>query len=264
MLWKGRRESGRVLDRRSVGGVLGGGSLIIAVIYALMTGDPSAVIDSVTSSSSPSSEKHSEEAKQFVSVVLADTEDVWNKMFSDMGRTYAEPNLILFSRQTSSACGRASSAVGPFYCPGDKQVYIDLNFLDTLQEKLGAKGDFARAYVIAHEVGHHVQNLLGFMPQGGAGESNEKSVQIELQADCLAGVWAHETNRTKQVLEPGDIDEALGAAAAVGDDHIQKVTQGSVVPDSFTHGSSKQRVASFTRGFQGGSLRDCDTKISMR
>jgi predicted metalloprotease len=200
-------------------------------------------------------------------VVLADTEDVWNQTFrDDLGRSYQEPRLVLFSGGVDSGCGFAQAAVGPFYCPLDQKVYIDLDFYDELQRRFGAPGDFAQAYVIAHEVGHHVQNLLGIsgkvhdaQQRAGSGGANELSVRLELQADCLAGVWAHQTQRQKQVLERGDVEEALGAAAAVGDDRIQMKTQGYVVPESFTHGSAAQRVRWFKRGFESGSIDSCDT-----
>jgi len=181
---------------------------------------------------------------------LADTEDVWRSLFEKEGRVYREPKLVLFRGQVESGCGHASRATGPFYCPQDQRVYLDMSFFDQLSGSLGARGDFADAYVIAHEVGHHVQTLLGL-------DKSEGSVHVELQADCLAGVWAKQTEASKRVIETGDIDEALGAAAAVGDDRLQKRSQGYVVPDSFTHGSSAQRVSAFKRGYAGGALSSC-------
>lgn len=202
--------------------------------------------------------------KTFVAVVLADTEDVWHEVFKEQGRTYTEPKLVLFKNIAESACGRASSAVGPFYCPRDRQVYLDTAFFDELSGALGAKGDFASAYVIAHEVGHHVQNLLGIeeafrnrQARVTTVEKNRMSVLVELQADCFAGIWAKHTQQTKNVLEAGDIEEALNAASAVGDDRLQKASRSEVVPDSFTHGSSEQRMRAFQTGFSDGNLKAC-------
>jgi predicted metalloprotease len=203
---------------------------------------------------------------EFVSVVLADTEDSWRAIFAQSGKRYEEPRLVLFRNGVRSACGTASSAVGPFYCPGDRKVYLDLAFFDDLQQRFGAPGDFAQAYVIAHEVGHHVQTLLGVsaqVQQAGAklddAGRNRLSVRQELQADCFAGVWGHTANRERQVLEPGDLEEALVAATAIGDDRLQREAQGRVVPDSFTHGSSEQRERWFRRGFDSGDPGVCDT-----
>ena len=203
---------------------------------------------------------------EFVSVVLADTEDSWRAIFAQSGKRYEEPRLVLFRNGVRSACGTASSAVGPFYCPGDRKVYLDLAFFDDLQQRFGAPGDFAQAYVIAHEVGHHVQTLLGVsaqVQQAGAklddAGRNRLSVRQELQADCFAGVWGHTANRERQVLEPGDLEEALVAATAIGDDRLQRKAQGRVVPDSFTHGSSEQRERWFRRGFDSGDPGVCDT-----
>jgi hypothetical protein len=203
---------------------------------------------------------------EFVSVVLADTEDSWRAIFAQSGKRYEEPRLVLFRNGVRSACGTASSAVGPFYCPGDRKVYLDLAFFDDLQQRFGAPGDFAQAYVIAHEVGHHVQTLLGVsaqVQQAGAklddAGRNRLSVRQELQADCFAGVWGHTANRERQVLEPGDLEEALVAATAIGDDRLQQEAQGRVVPDSFTHGSSEQRERWFRRGFDSGDPGVCDT-----
>jgi predicted metalloprotease len=207
------------------------------------------------------------EMTEFVSVVLADTEDVWNKLFQEMGGSYREPKLVLFRSAINSACGYAESATGPFYCPGDQKVYIDLDYLETLQRQLGAEGDFAIAYIIAHEVGHHVQNLLGIMEKmdqvraSGAGENsvNEATVRLELQADFLAGVWIHHAQKMKSMMEKGDLEEALNAAVAVGDDRIQMKTQGRVVPDSFTHGTSAQRKSWLNKGIQTGDINQGDT-----
>ena len=202
----------------------------------------------------------------FVSVVLADTEDTWNAIFRASGKSYTEPTLVLFSGAVNSACGYAQAAMGPFYCPGDGKVYIDLAFYQDLKKQMHAPGDFAQAYVIAHEVGHHVQNLLGISNkmqamrrQVSKTEYNRLSVMLELQADCFAGVWAHNADRTRQVVEPGDIDEALNAASQIGDDRLQQQSRGYVTPDSFTHGSSTQRVRWFQRGYQTGKVANCDT-----
>lgn len=206
-----------------------------------------------------------DEEGQFVAVVLAETEDTWGRLFREGGQQYREPTLVLFEGQVSSACGFASAATGPFYCPGDQKLYIDLSFFDELSRRFGAPGDFAQAYVIAHEVGHHVQNLLGVLPdvdqarrQAGKTEANQLSVQLELQADCLAGVWAHDAD-AKGILEMGDVEEALAAATAIGDDTLQRQSQGHVVPDSFTHGTAAQRSQWFKRGYQEGSVDACDT-----
>ena len=291
MQWRGRRESDNVDDVRGqrMGGRGGGGmvgiggtGLVVVLLLAWLTGqNPLELLGQIAAQQQGGSATQSQqydqqpyqesaddrEQREFISVVLADTEDVWNKTFrDDMGRTYEEPRLVLFSGGVDSGCGFAQAAVGPFYCPADHKVYIDLSFYDELQRRFGAPGDFAQAYVIAHEVGHHVQNLLGISEKvqnaqrrAGRDAANELSVRLELQADCLAGVWAHQTERQKKVLEQGDVEEALGAAAAVGDDSIQKKTQGYVVPESFTHGSAEQRVRWFKRGFQSGSIDSCDT-----
>lgn len=291
MQWRGRRESDNIEDMRgqrpSGGGRgmvgIGGTGLVLIVVLALLTGqNPIDLLGQIVAQqqggggvatnqpydASPYQESDADrEQRQFVAVVLADTEDVWNQTFrNDLGRSYQEPRLVLFSGGVDSGCGFAQAAVGPFYCPLDQKVYIDLDFYDELQRRFGAPGDFAQAYVIAHEVGHHVQNLLGIsgkvhdaQQRAGRDGANQLSVRLELQADCLAGVWAHQTQRQKQVLERGDVEEALGAAAAVGDDSIQKKTQGYVVPESFTHGSAEQRVRWFKRGFESGSIDACDT-----
>ena len=266
MLWRNRRMSSNVLDRRSMGGPLGiGGLLIGAVIYFLMGGNPAVFLaQNADQMQRQEANPAQDDEKRFVSVVLADTEDVWNNVFRSNGLRYREPKLVLFSRAVSSACGRASSAVGPFYCPGDEQVYLDLSFFRQLSESLGAGGDFAAAYVIAHEVGHHVQNVLGVnesFNQLAAGMDatgrNALSVKMELQADCLAGVWAKQTDRINKSLEQGDMEEALDAASAVGDDRLQSRSGGQVVPDSFTHGTSAQRLAAFRRGHDQGDAQTC-------
>lgn len=207
-----------------------------------------------------------EEAAAMVKVILADTEDVWNDLFQKAGRSYKEPTLVLFSGRVDSACGQASAAVGPFYCPADKKAYIDLSFFNELERRFKAPGEFAQAYVVAHEIGHHVQNLLGYSEkvsrmqrQAGKAEANELSVRLELQADFLAGVWAHHAQKMKNLLERGDIDAALTAATQIGDDKLQMQAQGHVVPDSFTHGSSEQRVRWFRKGFKSGKIEDGDT-----
>jgi predicted metalloprotease len=276
MLWQGRRESENVEDVRGSGGrrlALGGGigGVILVVIYLLLGGDPMALLDSQQQAqlSQPGqidNQAPRDEASRFVAVVLADTEDAWNEIFRQMGRQYEEPRLVLFTDVTQSGCGFASGASGPFYCPQDRRVYIDLGFYRLLQQRLGAGGDFAQAYVIAHEVGHHVQNLLGISDRvqaarGRVSESeyNRLSVRLELQADFLAGVWARYADRVKRVVEAGDIEEAMRAASAVGDDRLQGSARGYVVPDSFTHGSSEQRVRWFRRGYETGDLRQGDT-----
>jgi predicted metalloprotease len=279
MLWQGQRESDNVEDERGSGGGRGGrlvvgggiGGVILVVVYLLLGGNPQALFNSQESASVSQTMQTegaapTDQLGRFVSVVLADTEDAWHDIFRQMGREYQEPKLVLFTGQTRSGCGFASGASGPFYCPEDQRVYIDLNFFRLLQERFGASGDFAQAYVIAHEVGHHVQNLLGISErvQGMRGrvsqtEYNQLSVRLELQADFFAGVWAHYADRTKHIVEAGDIDEALHAASVIGDDTLQRRTQGYVVPDSFTHGTSAQRVRWFRRGYQTGDIRQGDT-----
>ena len=277
MLWQGRRESENIEDERGSGGgrrvAVGGGigGVILVVAYLLLGGDPQALLDqqqqsSVSSSRNIDPNAPRDEATKFVAVVLADTEDAWQAQFRQMGRTYEEPKLVLFSDQTRSGCGFASAASGPFYCPEDRKLYIDLAFYRMLRERFGAPGDFAQAYVIAHEVGHHVQNLLGISDRVQAArgrvseaEYNQLSVRLELQADFFAGVWARYAERVKQVVEAGDIDEAMRAASAVGDDTLQRRSRGYVVPDSFTHGSSAQRVRWFRKGYETGDLRQGDT-----
>lgn len=279
MLWKGRRQSDNVEDVRGGGGmggkVIGGGigTLVIAVIIYFMGGDPSQVLQQAgnvpqeQTSSEPYQESAQEkEDREFIATILAETEDVWNKQFpQQFGKNYEEPKLRIFSGETQSGCGGASSSMGPFYCPGDNMVYIDLSFYDDLQNKLNAPGDFTMAYVIAHEVGHHIQHLLGISDKVHAmrsrlseAEFNKLSVKLELQADFLAGVWAHYT-QTKGIIEPGDIEEALNAANAIGDDRLQKQASGRVVPDAFTHGTSAQRMRWFKKGYETGDVEQGDT-----
>lgn len=278
MEWKGRRQSSNVEDRRggSGGKVVGGGIgvIIIALLVMVLGGDPMSFLSGATqggSVSAPAGPGIDDESREFVSVVLADTEDVWKDLFKRMGRTYQEPILVLFGGEVESACGYASAAVGPFYCPADNKVYIDLAFYADLKDRFGAPGDFAQAYVIAHEIGHHVQNQLGTsrkvqQMKGRVSEEeyNQLSVRLELQADYYAGVWAHHAHRTKGVLEPGDLDEALQAAAAIGDDRLQKQAQGYVVPESFTHGTSEQRMRWFQKGWESGRVEDGDTFTARR
>ena len=275
MLWQGQRESENVEDARGSGGgrlVLGGGigTVIVVVLYLLLGGDPQALFNSqqaqLPQSAQIDTQAPRDEASKFVAVVLADTEDGWNEVFRQMGRKYEEPRLVLFTDVIQSGCGFASGATGPFYCPQDRRVYIDLGFFRQLQERLGAGGDFAEAYVIAHEVGHHVQNLLGITDRVEAArrrvsesEYNRLSVRLELQADFLAGVWARYADRVKHVVEAGDIEEAMRAASAVGDDRLQRRSRGYVVPDSFTHGTSEQRVRWFRRGYETGDVSQGDT-----
>ena len=276
MRWKGREQSGNVEDRRGLSGkqvVAGGtiGTIIIALLVWILGGNPMQVLNNLGSSNSYTTEESAttpadDELTQFVSTVLKDTEDVWNTLFSQSGKTYREPRLVIYSQATQSACGYSSAATGPFYCPGDEKVYIDLDFLEQLQQQLGAPGDFAMAYIISHEIGHHVQNQLGVMEQMQSMRSrlseadyNQYNVRLELQADFLAGVWAHHAQKMKDILEEGDIEEALNAASAVGDDRIMMEQQGYVVPDAFTHGSSEQRLRWFTKGFQTGDPNQGDT-----
>jgi predicted metalloprotease len=274
MRWEGRRQSDNIEDRRgtriSRGGLVGGGigTLAIALLVMFLGGDPTPVLQGVDNApvqttNVPYTESPNEaEWRQQTAKALAGTEDAWNAIFAAKGGQYREPTLVLFNGAVESGCGIAESAVGPFYCPLDSKLYIDLGFFDQLQTQLGARGDFARAYVVAHEVGHHVQNLLGIsgqvneMQQRDPRAANQLSVRQELQADCFAGIWA---NREGNFLEPGDIEEALGAASAVGDDALQKNAGRAVVPDAFTHGSSEQRVRWFTTGYKRGSFEACDT-----
>jgi predicted metalloprotease len=280
MRWQGRRQSGNVEDRRgsSRGGLVAGGgigAIVIALVIYFLGGDPSQVIDMQQQAGpqqqlSPEQQAAEAEADSLVRVVLKETEDVWNREFAQMNRQYEEPTLVLFSGTVESACGNASAASGPFYCPADDKVYIDLSFYDELQN-LNATGDFAMAYVVAHEVGHHVQNLLGISEKVQAErgrlsetEYNKLSVKLELQADFLAGVWAHHTQKLQNVIEPGDIEEALNAANAIGDDRLQKQSRGYVVPDAFTHGTSAQRMYWFKKGFETGDIRQGDTFNSVQ
>jgi predicted metalloprotease len=251
--------------------VAGGGiGTIILVLAALFFGfDPGAVLQTgppPPASEAPATSPRQDDARDFVAVVLADTEDTWAELFRRMNREYRNPKLVLFTGSVQSACGIAGAAVGPFYCPGDHKLYLDLDFFRALRTRFGAPGDFAQAYVIAHEVGHHVQALLGIAgrapgtePRADRASANAASVRVELQADCFAGVWAHHANRARHILEEGDLEEALGAAAAIGDDRLQRQAQGRVAPESFTHGTSAQRVRWFRRGFDAGAVGRCDT-----
>ncbi len=281
------RESANIEDRRGMGGIgrggiaVGGGlGTVVLIVLALLFGvDPGVILSggggggvpmppdrpAITDGRVPGGAQE-DQARRFVARVLASTEDTWRAAFAQLGRRYEDPTLVLFSGATQSACGFAQAAVGPFYCPNDHKLYIDLGFLADMQRRLGAQGDFAAAYVVAHEVGHHVQNLLGILPRVDAlrrqlseGQSNALSVRLELQADCLAGVWARRAEEARPMLERGDIEEGLNAAAAVGDDRLQRASRGYVVPESFTHGTSQQRVTWFRRGLEGGEIRACDT-----
>ena len=280
MRWRGERESENVEDRRGIrvggrGVAIGGGGLLLIIALALFTGqDPTVLLEQLTGGPSVTVDPKqagrdgapSDELGQFSSVVLASTEDVWRQTFASSGRRYQAPTLVLFSDAVQSACGFGSAAAGPFYCPMDNKVYLDLSFFTDLARRFGAPGDFAHAYVIAHEIGHHVQNQLGIASKVRAaqqrlpaGEVNALSVRTELQADCLAGVWAHHANRDAKLLEPGDVEEGLTAAAAIGDDRLQKRAQGYTVPESWTHGSSAMRVKWLRRGLQSGDIDACDT-----
>ncbi len=280
MLWQGRRQSSNVDDRRGMGGkgmAVGGGigGLIIAIIYLFLGGgnggDGGDFLQNQGQPMTQEQKAAEDQLAGFSKVVLADTEDVWNRLLSEQGKDYVEPRLVLFTGNDQSGCGFASAATGPFYCPADSKIYIDLSFFQELQDRFKAPGDFAMAYVIAHEVGHHVQHLLGITDEldrmrgrVSQTEMNKLSVRLELQADFLAGVWAHHTQKQKQVLQEGDIEEALGAANAIGDDRLQKQSQGYVVPDAFTHGTSEQRMYWFKKGFQTGDLSQGDTFKSDR
>jgi len=288
--WEGQRQSDNVEDRRGEGGGRGGGfrvgggrgiglgTIVIALVAGWIfginpltllgvLGGGGGVIEAPTAQQAPAQRPPAgDEVAAFVSTVLADTEDVWGAVMQSGGAAYREPKLVLFRGAVGTACGTGQSAMGPFYCPGDQKVYLDLGFFDTLRSRMGAPGDFAQAYVISHEVGHHVQNLLGItgkvdgmrgrVPQA---QMNALSVRVELQADCFAGVWAHHSQKGKGWLERGDIDEAMNAAAQIGDDMLQRKTQGTVVPESFTHGSSQQRQSWFRRGLESGSVGQCNT-----
>lgn len=279
MRWREGRKSENIEDRRGMRisrGLVGGGigTIIIALVAWYFGVDPTIILNqgvqtdstSVTPALNGQPSEQDNELADFVSTVLADTEDVWHEIFRQMGRTYQEPTLVLFTDAAESACGFAQSAVGPFYCPTDHKVYIDLSFYHDLKERFQAPGDFAQAYVIAHEVGHHVQTLLGIsqnirsaQERLGETEMNRLSVLQELQADCFAGVWAYHADKARKIIEEGDIEEGLNAAASIGDDRIQMQSRGYVSPESFTHGSSKQRVQWFRRGIESGDIKDCDT-----
>ena len=290
MKWEGNRESDNVEDRRSDGGggfgggggLLGGrsigiGTIVVALVGGWMFGiNPLTLLSMLSGGSAPTAQVQQQAPAQrppaddrmaaFVSTVLADTEDVWKDVFAKGGGTSREPRLVLFRGATQTACGQGQAAMGPFYCPGDQKVYIDLGFYETLKTQLGAPGDFAQAYVIAHEVGHHVQNLLGIsgkmdQMRGRVSkvEYNALSVKLELQADCFAGVWAHHAQSARQILEQGDVEEAMNAAARIGDDALQRSGGGAVVPDSFTHGTSAQRQRWFDTGLKNGNVKTCDT-----
>lgn len=281
MKWQDRRESSNVEDRRGISGkkIAAGGGIIGLAIYLLFTllsgneVDPSQIQQQLsvpsdqTTQLTPEEQAADEERAKFVKVVLADTEDVWNKLFADDGEQYQEPVLVLFRSQVESACGYASATSGPFYCPGDHKLYIDLSFCEELQQLTrNTGGDFAMAYVVAHEVGHHIQNLNGtaekmnrLRQQLSEKEYNRYSVKMELQADFLAGVWAHHAQKMKSILDPGDLEEALNAANAIGDDRLQKQATGHVVPDAFTHGTSEQRMYWFKKGFETGDIKQGDT-----
>jgi predicted metalloprotease len=292
MLWRGGRRSDNIEDRRGAGGGFGGGfggggrmggggvkvggvGLVVILLVGYFFGvDPTALLSQIEGgaggvgyeqeSGTVGSTPQDDEAKQFVATVLADTEDTWSEIFKAEGATYQPPRLVLFSGRTGTGCGTGQAAMGPFYCPADSQVYIDLSFYEELKQRFRAPGDFAQAYVIAHEVGHHIQHLIGATEEmerahgGNPSGADSASVRIELQADCFAGVWAYHANQRK-IVEPGDVDEALNAATAIGDDKLQEEGQGYVVPDSFTHGTSAQRVRWFKRGMESGDVGACDT-----
>ena len=283
MKWEGNRESSNVEDARDVGGGggfrLGGGSLGIgSVVIALVAGwifgvNPLTILGLMSGGGTTQTQQApahappaNDQMAKFVSVVLADTEDVWRAKFQQMGATYREPKLRLFRGSTPTACGQGAAAMGPFYCPSDEKVYIDLRFYEVMKTRLGAPGDFAQAYVIAHEVGHHVQKLMGITDRvenlrgrASQAQQNAISVRLELQADCFAGIWGHDAQAARQILEQGDVEEALNAATQIGDDTLQHRSQGTIVPESFTHGTSAQRVAWFKRGLQSGSVDQCNT-----
>ena len=287
MKWEGNRESDNVEDRRGAGGgagmpVFGGrsigiGTIVIALLGGWVLGiNPLTILGALSGGGMPTAQVQQQAPAQrppaddkmarFVSTVLADTEDVWSNLFSQAGGRYQDPRLVLVRGATQTACGAGQAAMGPFYCPADQKVYIDLGFYETLKNQLGAPGEFAQAYVIAHEVGHHVQNLLGIsekvdQQRGRVSQAqyNQLSVRLELQADCFAGVWSHHAQRERQILEKGDIELAMNAAAKIGDDALQRSAGGAVVPESFTHGSSAQRQRWFQKGLQGGSVKGCDT-----
>jgi len=281
MRWRDGRESDNVEDRRGmsiprgakIGGLSGLGLVAVVLIGMLLGIDPTVLLQGGPEMQTPSVSVQrssrpgvNDDQRKFVAVVLAETEDVWQEAFRKRGRTYQAPTLVLYSGAVESACGMAGSAVGPFYCPSDHKVYLDLSFFEDLRTRFGASGDFAQAYVIAHEVGHHVQTLLGIskkvnelQARVSPSERNKLSVRMELQADCFAGVWARQADQSRQILEAGDIEAGLNAASAIGDDRIQRKTQGHVVPDAFTHGSAAQRVRWFKLGLESGNLQSCDT-----
>jgi predicted metalloprotease len=299
MQWQGQRESDNVEDRRGMPGgpmmISGGlGTIAIVILVALLGGDPIAFLQQLQNGPQQGQQQRQQQGppepglqdderperhdparrdngrhdvqKEFVSVVLADTEDVWDDVFREMGRTYRKPRLVLYTGHTSSGCGAADSAIGPFYCPVDETIYLDLGFFAELRNRFGAPGEFAQAYVIAHEVGHHVQKLLGTMEKvdsqrrhASKTESNHLSVRLELQADFLAGVWANRADRAKHIIEGGDVEAALRAAQAIGDDQLQRQARGYVIPDSFTHGTSAQRIHWFRLGLETGDLKQGDT-----
>ena len=281
MKWRGERQSDQVEDRRGMtpargGMAIGGGAALLVLLFALFTGqDPRQLLDMIgggeagvdpAASAAAPTGAPADEGGQFAATVLGSTEDVWSEIFAAQGQRYRKPTLVLFSDAVASACGTASAAVGPFYCPADQKVYLDLSFYELLSQRFGAPGDFAQAYVVAHEVGHHVQQLLGIADQVTAAqqraseaEANGLSVRMELQADCLAGVWGYHANRTRQLLEPGDVEEGLRAAAAIGDDMMQRQSTGRVRPESWTHGSSEMRVRWLRQGLSTGDPDQCDT-----
>ena len=283
MKWEGNRESDNVEDERGSGGDGGGfgfggrsigiGTIVLALIGSAVFGvNPLTVLNLLSGGGGtlqPARERTvpaNDKQTRFVKTVLADTEDVWTKLFSERGSTYVKPKLRLFEGATETGCGRGDTATGPFYCPADQKVYIDLSFYRLMQERFGVTGEFAQAYVIAHEVGHHVQKLLGISDKvqraregGSERQANALSVRLELQADCFAGVWAFHGNQARGILETGDVETALKAATAIGDDALQRQSQGRVVPDSFTHGSSEQRVRWFSKGLQSGQVEQCNT-----
>lgn len=278
MRWNKGRESGNIEDRRGMGvggkGLIGGGiGTVVLTLIAMYFGvDPAVVLDqagklSPAQQQAPLATSPEEEnTKKFLSVVLADTEDTWGKLFQESGKQYKNPTLVLFSGQVQSACGLADAAMGPFYCPGDQKLYLDMSFFNDLASRYGAPGDFAQAYVLAHEVGHHVQTLLGIsdkvrarQQRAGQAEANQLQVRMELQADCYAGIWAYHADQERNILEAGDVEEALAAASGVGDDRLQKQARGVVVPESFTHGTSAQRMNWFSRGAESGNPEQCDT-----
>lgn len=288
MKWEGNRQSDNVEDHRGGGGgggfgfggrSIGIGTIVLALIGSAVFGvNPLTMLNLLSGGGAPApvqqaprSAPANDRETRFVRTVLADTEDTWTKLFSEQGRTYAVPTLKLFEGAIPTACGTGRSASGPFYCPADQDIYIDLGFYRTMEQRFGVTGEFAQAYVIAHEVAHHVQNQLGIMDkvnaareQASEAEANAMSVRVELQADCLAGVWAHHANQARSIIESGDVEAALQAATAIGDDNLQRQSQGHVTPESFTHGTSEQRVRWFSRGLETGRVGECDTFAARR